>query len=120
MSGYYYLASPYSRYVGGLDLASVIASQNAGLLINAGIPVFCPISHSHAIAMAAGIDPLDLNLWLAADLPLMNSAAGLIVLMMDGWESSQGVLAEVTHFQAMHRKIYYMEPGTIPPALVRS
>ena len=115
MIGFQYLASPYSKYAGGLDAAAEEASRNAGLLIKAGIPVFCPISHSHAIAEATGIDPLDLHLWLAADRPLMEKADGLIVLMMDGWELSQGIFAETTCFQAMRKPITYMQPGIVPP-----
>ena len=48
------------------------------LLLDAGIPVFSPIAHFHAIRCVIGEHPHDF--WMAADKPFMDAAHGLIVL----------------------------------------
>ena len=49
---FWYLATPYSKFPGGLDAAYVEACKAQALLIKAGVPVFCPISHTHGPARA--------------------------------------------------------------------
>ena len=54
---FWYLATPYSKFPGGLDLAAKAASLCAGILIAERVWVFSPIAHSHPIAMASALDP---------------------------------------------------------------
>lgn len=109
VKGFQYLATPYSKYIDGLSMASEMACKLAAILIDEGIPVFSPIAHSHAIAMAGGMDPLDHNIWMPADKPLMEAAYGLIVAKLPGWEDSRGVLEEIDAFRAMGKPVHYME-----------
>lgn len=55
-----YLGSPYSLYPAGLDQACIDACKIAARLLTKGITVYSPIAHCHEIAIAGGIDPLDL------------------------------------------------------------
>lgn len=114
MSGYWYLASPYTKYPHGLDAACEVACQAAGLLIRGGVNVFAPIPMSHAIAMASGIDPLDHKIWLPLDLPFMQTAIGLIMLRAESWESSYGMKVELETFRAAGKPVRWMEPGLMP------
>ena len=116
--GFWYLATPYTLYPEGIEAAFQEACRNAGLLIRAGFPVFSPIAHSHPIALAARIDPLSHEIWLPADLPMMEAAKGLIVCRMTGWENSYGVAVEMERFARMGKPIHPMTPGEIPPALL--
>jgi hypothetical protein len=117
MSGYWYLGSPYSRYPRGIYKAHRDVCKEAGRLTQAGVAVYSPIANSHPIAMIAGLDPLDHDLWMTADQPLMDTAKGLIVLKMEGWDQSHGLAYEIEIFTAMGLPVIYMEPGTIPEEL---
>lgn len=110
MSGYFYLATPYSKWPAGIEDAFRMACREAGRLIKAGVPVFCPIAHSHPIAVHGRIDPLSHGIWLAADRPLMDGACGLIVVRATGWEDSYGIAEEIKVFKAAGKPILYIDP----------
>lgn len=115
--GFFYLATPYSKYADGLDAAFTDAAQQAALLVRAGVPVFSPIAHSHPIAMQGGIDPLDHAIWLPADEPFMRAARGLIVCKLVGWKASYGVSVEIRAFRKAGKPVVYMDPGVVPAGL---
>ena len=66
---YYYLATPYSKYPGGPEAAFQMACRQAAILIKAKIPVYCPIAHTHPIAVQNDMDPFDHGIWLPAGVP---------------------------------------------------
>lgn len=106
--GYWYTATPYSRFAEGINAANREACRIAGILIADGINVFSPIAHSHAIAMHSGLDPLDLQMWIEGDKPMMGAAEGLIVVEMDGWRESVGVQHEIKVFQEAAKPIVHL------------
>lgn len=112
-SSYWYLATPYSKYASGLRAAYVDAAKVAAQFISASIPVFCPIAHSHPIAMFGMLDALDHGLWLPADAPLMHHAHGLIVCDLDGWADSYGIKAEVEAFRLASKPILFLNTATM-------
>lgn len=112
--GYWYLGSPYSKYPKGIQAAYEDVCVQQALLIKGGIPVFCPIAHTHGPAIHGGIDPLAHDIWIPADLPFMYYAKGLIVCMMDGWKDSYGLTLEIEHFIVNHKPVIYMKPGEVP------
>jgi len=107
---YFYIASPYSKWDGGLDDAARVVSEIAGRLIQHGLPVFSPIAHSHAVSTAAKMDFLSHDIWLPADKPLMDAAAGLIVVDMDGWQISHGVNFEISQFREAEKPFWLLDP----------
>lgn len=107
--GFWYLATPYSKYRDGLEAAFIEASRAAAVLTKAGVGVFSPIAHTHPVAVHGGIDPLDHAIWLPADAPMMEAAAGLVVVKMDGWQESYGIGGEIKAFKQMGKPIEYME-----------
>jgi Domain of unknown function (DUF1937) len=113
MTGYYYLATPYSKYKTGINAAFLMACEIAARLISIGVPVFCPIAHSHPIALLGGLEPLSHDIWLPADKPLMDGAAAMIVYMADGWDESYGVKVEIEHFRKAGKQVFYLSPGAI-------
>ena len=115
---FWYLASPYSLYPGGLEAAFVAACRNAALLIRAGVPVYSPIAHMHPVAVQGGIDPLDHDIWLPADAPMMAAASGLIVLELETWRDSRGIRFEIDDFGAASKPIVQMSPGVVPAAVL--
>lgn len=111
---FWYLATPYSKFPGGIDKAFEAACREAALLIRNGIPVYCPIAHTHPIAMVGEINPYDHDIWLPADGPFMDAARGLIVCQLPAWDTSYGIAEEINVFTAAKRPIVFMTPGVVP------
>jgi hypothetical protein len=117
---FWYLATPYSKYPGGLEAAYIAACEQTGLLINAGVPVFSPIAHSHGPAIHARIPLTDHTIWLTADRPFMEAAWGLLVCMMPSWEKSHGIAEEIKFFCAAGKIVRYILHGAVPKILRES
>lgn len=106
---FWYLATPYTKFPGGIDAAFKMAAHAAARCVRYGLPIFSPIAHTHPIAIEGGIDPLDLETWLRVDQPFIEAAAGLIVYQADGWESSKGIAHEIEAFQRAGKPVLYMK-----------
>ena len=107
-SGFWYLATPYSKHPGGTDNAFVDACRVAGQLVAAGVKVYCPIAHTHPIAQYGNIDRFSHEIWMPVDRPFMGAAGGLIVCCMPGWETSFGILSELDVFRAAGKPIVHI------------
>ena len=106
--GFWYMATPYTKYGWGRDVAFEIACGFAAeLMVKNGYKVFSPIAHSHSIAEYGWLDPVDHEFWMDQCAPFMKAAEGLIVICMDGWRSSVGVAAEIEYFKSAGKKIFY-------------
>lgn len=112
---FYYLSVPYETYVGGIFAAQDAASKAAAELIRAGIPVFCAVTHNHAIALNGGIDALNNDIWIKANDPFLCAARGLIVLTARHWQRCERVNAEISVIGEKQRPIVLWEPGTPIP-----
>jgi hypothetical protein len=108
-ASFWYLATPYSKHPDGKDSAFEQAAATAAFFINLGIPIFCPISHTHPIAVKGQMDQDDHDIWLPADQPFIDAASGLIVVMMPSWEYSYGIDEEIKEFEAAGKPVLYME-----------
>lgn len=108
-AGYWYLASPYSKYRLGLHAAFQHVCEAAGELLKRGVIAYSPIAHTHPIGLYARIDSLDVDFWLKADKPLMDGAYGLLVLQMPGWKDSYGIGVEVEEFQRAQKPVHWLK-----------
>ena len=108
-----YLATPYSRYPMGYKVAYYDACRLSADLLRAGLNVFSPIAHSHAISTHGHIDPLDHEFWMAADKAFMAKADALLIGRLDGWDRSTGVTMEMAVFRAANKPIYHVDPATL-------
>ncbi|CAH2606094.1 conserved protein of unknown function (plasmid) [Rhodovastum atsumiense] len=122
MSGttFWYLASPYSRYPGGIEEAFRLALRETGRLVSAGVPVFSPIAHTHPVAVECGLDPYSHDIWIPVDEPIMRAASGLIMLRAESWEQSYGMRLELEAFTAAGKPVVWMDVGTVPAELRRA
>ena len=90
-----YLATPYSHPEKPTMLARFHAvNKVAAALMNRGFHVFSPISHSHPIAEAGDL-PLSWDYWEKYDRIILGMCSSVLVLKIDGWDRSKGVLAEI-------------------------
>ncbi len=103
-----YLATPYSKYEGGIDEAFKLACRARAALMRLGLSVYSPIVHCHPVAIEGNIDPLDHEIWLRDDRPFMLAAHSLIVLKAKGWDVSYGIGEEIKTFKEQHKPIFYM------------
>lgn len=94
-----YVASPYSKYVWGLESAWNDISYITGKLMLKGLNVYSPIVHGHKVSLSVGIPMLDHEFWLKYDTTMMNKSDALLVVKMPGWEDSYGVTYEIGHFE---------------------
>ena len=114
-----YLACPYSH-----DDPAVLHARHrqictiAGTLIESGLTFYCAIAHTHPIAYHSNMDPLDHNIWLPFDRPMMGFCSELWVAQMDGWSTSVGINAEMSYFDAHHKPIHYLDPSDPVAALI--
>ena len=95
MSDYTYLASPYSHPDPAVrEERFRLAVAAAAKLMKQGEIVFCPIAHSHCIDLKFD-SPESGEFWKRQDWPMLRGADRLVVLMIDGWEESDGIMHEV-------------------------
>lgn len=118
MTGYFYLATQYSKHPQGVNAAWQEACRVAASLLRQGVIVFSPIAHSHGIAHCGAIDPLDHDIWIPADKPFMDAARGLIVYRDEGWKNSKGIAIEIEEFKKAGKPVYYLDPGINPIELL--
>ena len=118
MTEFYYFGSEYTRYFDGLDAAWELACEQAALCMKAGILVFSPIAHGHAIAKRGRMDMRDQSMWLELNVPMMEAAKGLIYLKSYGWEESAGLRDEIAWFHGRARPVIPMRMGRAPIAEV--
>lgn len=112
MLGFYYMATPYSRYAGGIEEAYRLACLAAADCFREGLLVFSPIAHTHSIAKFGGLGT-GYDTWNKYDEAMMNAAAGLIVVQMDGWQESAGITAEIEWFEKSGKPVVFRDPPQI-------
>jgi hypothetical protein len=103
-----YLATPYTKYPGGIEAAFIAACKLAAKLLQAGAKVYSPIAHTHPIALHGGINPLDHDIWLPFDSAMMTLADGLLVGQLPGWSESKGVLHEIDVFRKAGKPMHFV------------
>jgi hypothetical protein len=108
-----YLGSPYSKYPAGIEQAFKDVSALAGRLLSEGVKAYSPIAHTHPIAVHGNLDPYDHNIWLPFDAAIMEKSDGMIVAMMEGWDSSYGIKHEIEIFMKTGKPIFYLDPVTL-------
>ena len=90
-----YLASPYSHPDPAIrDQRFRAVCRKAAELIEDGQVVFSPIAHTHPIAIYGNLR-FDWDTWKPVDQMFLAVCDELVVLMLDGWVMSNGVLAEI-------------------------
>lgn len=112
---FWYIGTPYSKYPLGLEVAFQMASEVTARLAMRDIPVYSPIAHGHPVAAFCSVDPTDHEFWVKFDAPMVNAAAGLIVVMAEGWELSRGLQHEIMQFLRAGKPVVYWDPTTQIP-----
>lgn len=95
MSGFIYLASPYSHPEMRVRVERFMAAQQAVIeAFRDKIAMFSPIVHWHHLACQYDL-PFEYEYWQAQNDPMVLAAESLVVLGIDGWNTSRGVAHEI-------------------------
>jgi len=109
----YYLASPYTHSDPAIKKARADAVTEAAVdLLRHAIYVFAPISYNEPWEKYNL--PGDWNFWSEFDKTFVSRCdGGIIVLMLDGWDKSVGVTAEIEFAKSIGLPVYYASPEQI-------
>jgi nucleoside 2-deoxyribosyltransferase len=108
-----YLASPYSHVDPAVrEQRFCAACQAAVALLHAGRVVFSPIAHSHPLAQH-GL-PGNWHFWERYDRAFLERCDEVLVLMLDGWEESVGVQAEIRIARELGKPVRYLASELAP------
>jgi len=104
-----YLAGPYTHPDEAVmqdrhDRLTLVA----GALMQYGLVVFSPISHTHTIAKKTNL-PTSWEFWKAQDIPFLIGSDALYVLTLDGWEESMGVAEEIEIAKKRGIQVLYID-----------
>lgn len=108
-----YLASPYSHpdsEVREERFRSVVRAT--ALLLRVGEIVYSPICHSHPIAELEDL-PGDFAFWERHAVHMLRRSHSLVVLALDGYESSVGVRREIEIAEQLDIPRQLMHEGSI-------
>jgi hypothetical protein len=119
MTGFWYLATPYSRYPYGTEAAFRGAVDAAAICIRSGVMVFSPIAHSHPIAVSGQIAG-HFEQWAELDEAMIRASNGMIVVEMEGWKDSAGIKAEIDLCHCFGKAVYFMSPNGPAPLVTKS
>jgi hypothetical protein len=104
-----YLACPYSHPDRAVRVARFeAANRAAAVLMQDGHKVFSPISHTHPIAEAGDL-PKGWDFWEAFDRAYLAISGKVVVLQIDGWDTSKGVAAEIQIAGEMGIPVEYVD-----------
>lgn len=107
--GLIYLATPYSHpNPEVMEQRFRAVNKVAAKLMEQGLHIFSPISHSHPISIEGNL-PTNWEYWESYDRVFLNASQKLIVLKLDGWEESVGVAAEIRIAGELGIDIEYIE-----------
>ena len=104
-----YLCSPYSHPDPTVREARFHAARaQAAAMLREGIQVFSPIAYSHSL-VECGL-PVEWHFWERLDRVLLEICSEVQVLMLDGWEESQGIQAEICLARELGKPVIYLKP----------
>lgn len=106
-----YLASPYSDPSPLVrSKRAVLAARNAAALIAEGRRIYSPIAYYLALDRF-GLDlPDTWEFWRPHTEAILPACRNIVVLMIDGWDKSIGVRAEIAMAKRHAIPVYYVNP----------
>jgi len=106
-----YLAAPY-RHVNPEIVQDRVnkAALCANLLARRGDLVYCPTLHGHGIDQAfAGGTPIPDDYWLEHGIQMLEMCDLMYILMLPGWDKSQGIMGELAYCLKAQKGVLYLD-----------
>lgn len=102
-----YLASPYSHPDKDVQNARYEQALTAvAYFAQSGLTIYSPIVHWHQVAASHDL-PTQFEFWADQNKSMLQKANQLIVLNIEGWESSKGVKQEMTWAEKLNIPISF-------------
>lgn len=102
---FYYVATPYSKL--DHNQAAQDAARAGILLLKHGLEIYVPVVHGHPFAL--DMPPQTHEWWMDRCKPMMKAASGLIVVMMKGYNRSEGIKKEIAYFKSKRKPVFYYD-----------
>lgn len=113
MSKLIYLATPYNHPDPAVrEERFNLACLAAATLMQNGVHLFCPIAHTHPIALQGNL-PCDWDYWQEYDRLMLNSCTELWIVQMDGWDQSEGIKGEIKIARELNKRVFYLDSVTL-------
>lgn len=111
---FYYISNPYNGTEEQREERAQLAARVCGELLKRDIHVWSPIVHNHALMKSVDFSLEERrSLMLDFDFSLLRAARGMIVLEIEGWESSFGVKAEIDLCRELGKPVKYLHPDDL-------
>jgi hypothetical protein len=68
------------------------------------------MTHPIDMVLAGASNTLGSDYWVAFDEAFMKMCSEMVVIRLDGWESSNGIRREIAYFTDHKKPIRYMDP----------
>jgi hypothetical protein len=105
-----YLASPYTHNDCQIrERRFIDVCKAVSCLMDKGITAYSPIAYSHYVAIY-GNRPVEWQHWIEFDLKFLSICSVFVVLMLPGWEKSNGIRIETAKAKELGKPIYYLRP----------
>lgn len=110
-----YLASPYTHedQIVREERARLVAIAAGRLMLATGEAIYSPITHGHAVYAEHKALPLDWEFWRGQCFPLLDVCDSMAVLMLEGYENSVGINAEVDYVKGLGKEVRYYSLGEL-------
>ena len=106
-----YLACPYAHSDPTVRQSRYEAATRAAAeMMRKGLIVFSPITMTHpigALLAGAGKTP-ESDYWIAFDEAFLSVCSKMVVLQMEGWQTSNGIAREIAFFEKLGRPVTYV------------
>lgn len=108
--GFIYLASPYSHENETVRRERFEAvSKYAANMIEQGVIVYSPISHTHPMFIYGNVGTMGFDYWQKVDKLFIDLCDKMCVLKLTGWEESKGIQAEMEYALRIGKKVEFLE-----------
>ena len=109
-----YLAAPYSHADQEvMEARYQFITKVTGHLMKKGEVIFSPVTHSHPVAMIGNV-PNNWEFWRKQDFAILERCDRLLVLMLQGWDVSVGVSAEILFANSLGMSVRYINLDELP------
>ncbi|MDR1693617.1 MAG: DUF1937 family protein [Lactobacillaceae bacterium] len=97
--GYYFLANPYNGTEEEKNTRFEQTCKAAAHLLRNGVKTYSPTIHNNVIVNVSGdwTSEEKKEFLMPFSLTMLDKSQGLILLMLDGWEKSAGILKEIEY-----------------------
>ena len=108
-----YLACPYTHPDPTVrEFRFMEATRAAARLVAEGMVVYSPITMTHPIdvELAGRHATLGSDFWVRFDEAFMERCNKMIILKLDGWSESSGILRERRYFEREGKPVSFIDP----------